>query len=192
MAEGDVHNNYEYAYLSLARYYYAARYGTPMEQMRHLTSALGEDAVWPNQSSFLPNDIARSVRRVLFQLNVQNQYLQEALRVWQLMEARGDSEGLALFRAAYEQLMAFKGNDDPYSVDAQLDELGSWYIELFKNSFYLDGLSGSVAELKLRCQRDYVFFAFESDIQYDISGGSGECSLEVIGEPGTTFTLVQQ
>ena len=42
LEQADVTNNYEYAYLSVARFQYAQRYGNTAEQMHYLDEALGE------------------------------------------------------------------------------------------------------------------------------------------------------
>jgi hypothetical protein len=107
------------------------------------------------------------------------------------MEFRGDEEGLGLFRETYDRLRAFRTNDAAYAVEGQLDENGSWALDLFKNDFYLDRITGTVNQIKLRCQREYVFLPFDPETQYTVSESAGSCSMEVLGTPGTTFDLVQ-
>ena len=192
LEEEDIRNNYESAYLSLARYQFATRYGSPLEQMRHLDTALGENVDQPEFESFLPEDIVTPSRRSLFQLLVQNQHFAEAVDVFRLMEIRGDEEGLNLFRETHDRLQAFRMTDEPYAVERQLDQNGFWILGLFKDDFYLDQVTGTVDQIKLRCEREYVFLAFDPETQYTVSDSAGDCLLEVLGAPGTTFTLVQQ
>lgn len=191
LEDADAAKNYEYAYLSLARYNFAARYGTAEEQLLYLQNALGESAYQPELEGFLPEEIVTPSRRALFALMVRNGHFAEALDVWKLMGDRGDEEGLASFRPAHDQLLAFRENDDPYAVAAQLDENGLWRLSLFKDDFYLDEIMGAVDQLKLRCERDFVSLAFDPETQYSVADGAGNCSLEATGTPGTTFRLVQ-
>jgi TonB family protein len=189
-AEG-ILNNYEDARLNLARYSYALQYGTPGQQMTHLKAALGESLAKPDFESFLEQGVARDARRNLAQLQLQNAYFGEALDTLELMRLRNDDEGAELFRDATEQLKAFKADETAYSVAGLIKDNGSWLIKLFKTRFQLDDLTGTIEELKLRCQGEYVYFRFDPDLQYTVSEASGECTLEVIGDPGTSFTLVQ-
>jgi hypothetical protein len=183
--------NNEYAQLNLARYFYAERYGTTLEQMDHLKRALGENPASPEQRSYLGRE-ATTARRGLVQLQLRNRYFGEALETLELMRLKGDEEGVALFSELSAQLGAVKAGDDPYGVAGQIGDNGYWSITLFKNTFHFDDLMGSVAELKLRCRPGFVFFNFEPETQYEVSAGARECTLQVIGTPGTTFTLVQQ
>lgn len=192
LEEAEVHNNYEAAYLSLARFQFAASYGNPLEQMRHLETALGENVAQPEFEGFLPADFVTPSRRSLFQLMVQNQRFAEAEAVFRMMEIRGDEEGLDLLRETHDRLQAFRMTDEPYAVDGQLDENGSWTLGLFKDDFYLDQIAGTVDQIKLRCEREYVFLAFDPETQYTVSPSAGDCLMEVLGAPGTTFTAVQQ
>jgi TonB family protein len=189
-AEG-ILNNYEDARVNLARYSFALQYGAPGEQMDYLKAALGESVVRPDSESLLEEPVAREVRRNLAQLQLANAYLGEALNTLELMRLRGDEEGVELFREAADQLEVFKTNEVAYSVAGQIKDGGSWLISLFKTRFQFDDLAGTIEELKLRCERAYVYFDFDPDVQYSVSGAAGECTLEVVGDPGTTFTLVQ-
>ncbi|HUF73782.1 MAG TPA: energy transducer TonB [Gammaproteobacteria bacterium] len=191
LEDTEIYNNYEYAHLSLARYQFASRYGSPLEQMRHLETARGENPSQPQYESFLPEDVVTPSRRNLFQLMVQNRNFAEATAVFRLMAFRGDEEGLGLFRETYVRLQAFRTNDAPYAVEGQLDKNGSWALDLFKNDFYLDRITGTVNEIKLRCQREYVFLPFDPETQYTVSESAGNCNIEVLGAPGAAFELVQ-
>ena len=184
-------NHYEDAYLNLAKYSYALKYGASTEQMRYLKAAIGESMADPDFESVLDYRAARDARRSLAQLQLQNAYFGEALDTLALMRLRNDDEGVELFRETREQLEAFRTNDAAYSVAGQLNDNGTWVISLFKTRFRFDELDGAVDDLKLRCQGQYVSFDFDPDIQYNVSPSAGDCTLEVIGDPGTSFTLVQ-
>jgi hypothetical protein len=51
--------------------------------------------------------------------------------------------------------------------------------------------SGRVSEIKLRCERQYVFFRYEPGVQYKVDGAGGTCGIELVGDPGTAFELIQ-
>jgi hypothetical protein len=162
-----------------------------MEQMEHLKNALGESLESPHWRSYLDAE-ATTARRALLLLQVRNKYFAEALSTLELMRLKGDDEGVELFRQLSELVSAEKASAEPYGAAGRVGENGSWSIALFRRSFYFDDLLGSVEELKLRCQPGLVFFAFDPETRYEVSDSARECRLEVIGAPGTTFTLVQQ
>jgi len=51
--------------------------------------------------------------------------------------------------------------------------------------------SGAVKEIKLRCQKQYLFFRYQPGLEYSIGSKSDHCGIEVVGDPGTTFRLIQ-
>ena len=50
---------------------------------------------------------------------------------------------------------------------------------------------GAVSEIKLLCKKKFLFFKYQPDIQYTVSPNAGDCSIGVVGDPGTTFELIQ-
>ena len=186
----DVQNVYEYSYLSLARYFYADRYGTSLAQMEHLGQALKAIDDQDEKESFLGKE-PLAVRRVLFQLQVRNGYYAEAFDTLRVMERKGDDEGISLFRDAVGRLEALRANDRAYGIPGRIAANGYWDIKLFKNKFRLDDVTGTIDELKLRCQRSFVFFDFDPEIEYSVSNVVGNCELQIVGDADSTFTLVQ-
>jgi hypothetical protein len=67
----------------------------------------------------------------------------------------------------------------------------SWHHQLFKDHFQIAVASGKVSDIKLRCKKAYVFFHYQPGVQYKVESRSGNCWMELIGEPGTTFDLTQ-
>jgi hypothetical protein len=51
--------------------------------------------------------------------------------------------------------------------------------------------SGRISEVRLLCQRAYVGFPFNPQLQHTVHGKYGKCELELVGPPGTRFTLYQ-
>ncbi len=68
---------------------------------------------------------------------------------------------------------------------------GTWYIHLFKRHFQAQVSQGHIAEVKLRCEKHYVFFAFDPTLRYEVAGKDGDCSMQLLGDPGTRFKLLQ-
>lgn len=184
-------NAYEDAFLNLARYTYALRYGDSNAQMKFLRAALGESLSKPDFETYLDEDTAREARRNLAQLQIRNAYFAEAMDTLEMMRLKGDDEGADLFRDTSTSLAAFKTNDAAYPVKGRIEDSGSWGLTLFKTRFRLADLMGAVQELKLRCEQAYIYFPFDPEVQYGLADDAGQCTLQVIGDPGTTFDLIQ-
>jgi len=75
-------------------------------------------------------------------------------------------------------------------VFGQLSE-GKWYLHLFKRHFRAVVSEGYIAQVKLRCDKGYVTFAFDPTLQYHVPDKDGDCSIELEGAPGTRFKLIQ-
>jgi hypothetical protein len=78
-----------------------------------------------------------------------------------------------------------------FSMRAQIVKGTTWFGRLFKTHFVISVADGAVAEIKLRCEKAYLFFKYQPDVQYSVSSKSGACGIEVVGDPGTKFDLVQ-
>jgi hypothetical protein len=86
---------------------------------------------------------------------------------------------------------ALKQDNSAFTVDGVIGEHANWSYSLLKDEMTFHVLEGELAELKLRCDRRYVGFRFIPDSTFKIPESYGRCLLEVIGNPGTTFTLTQ-
>ena len=67
----------------------------------------------------------------------------------------------------------------------------SYYHRLLKSQFSFSEVKGDIAELRLRCEKGYVGFIYKEGTAYESESGVGECSLQIIGDPGTTFKLLE-
>ena len=184
-------NSYELAYLSLAKFLFANKYGNALEQMNYLESALSfsnemKDVV------FLPKKEAAFARRELMRLQVKNLRYREALDTYHYFESAKDSESVAMFKPIVDQLLDLEKSDSGYQVSLVLNENGHTSIKLFKQKVYALGIEGKVNEFKVRCEKKYVGFVVEAEIAYDIPKQWGICDLEIIGDPQTKLQLGQQ
>jgi hypothetical protein len=109
-------NAYEDAYVNLARYTYALRYGDAITQIKYLRAALGESLSRPDFESCIEADAALAARRNLAQLQMKNAYFAEALDTLEMMRIKGDDEGVDLFREQSANPAAFKANAAAFLV----------------------------------------------------------------------------
>jgi hypothetical protein len=116
----------------------------------------------------------------------------EALLTWE--HVRGlplDESQRANLQKVIEDVELLRTDDRSYTVPGEMGEQTSWFYRLLKKRFYVTVAEGELAEVKLRCDNGYVFFRYEREKQYNIAGRDGFCTLELVGNPGTKFSLVQ-
>ena len=181
-------NLYEDAFLNLARYHYFHKWGTDEQSYGALRRAIAGEEF----ARYLPKATFRNTLQLIFFLQVKLQDLAGALQTWDQMQKNGlDKESLANYQATVDQIKALKQKSPPYRVAGTIGDSNSWFIDLFKKHFEIEVVSGRVAEIKLRCDKAYVLFRYEPQMHYKVADRLDECRMEVIGDPGSTFSLIQ-
>lgn len=181
-------NLYEDAYFGMASYFYATKWGDEVQQLEGLKRALSEEG---NGMHFLPRDLFKSALQVTLRLQVQLHLYAEALDTCRTLQKAGlDEKTAAQTRSLMEQLDKIRTDGSSYVVSGELPE-GNWFLHLFKRHFQAEVSEGHIAQVKLRCQKHYVSFAFDAKLEYDVAGKDGDCWMELIGAPGTRFKLMQ-
>ena len=184
-------NMYEHAFLGLAQYYFAASTGdTQGAQLDFIQQALN-NATAEEHRVYLDEEQVRELRRGQFVLQVSERYFADAVKTYEWIDEAGDTEGVALLQATYQQLLALKESDQAYSLPLTVGSKGVQFLKLFKHHMYITELTGTVSELKLRCDTQYISLPAEVDFSYDIPPAWGDCSLQILGDPDSTFILVQ-
>jgi len=182
-----VSNLYEDAYFGLATSSYAEHWGDDMQQLAGLQRAIAAE----DSPRYLPKQIFPVALRALFRLQVRTHDYGGALITWEKLTRVGiDAETADNIKHVIDQLEVLRTDTREYAVPGKLEN-GTWYFHLFKSHFQVAVADGHVSEVRLRCDRRYVFFAFDPQVRYDVANGSGKCTLELVGEPGTTFSLIQ-
>ena len=180
-------NLYEDAWLNLAMSIYYGKWGTPAQQLQALNRAVA----YETRSKYLPPDLFALAQQDRFRLLVQERDYATAMMVfYNLRTLDVDDEHRQHLKSIAQQLAALKANDSAYSVPGQVQADAHWHFNLFKDGFALRQVQGEIAELKLRCARKFVFFRFDPTLEYRVND-AGPCQLTVVGNPNTTFQLVQ-
>ena len=183
-------NHYEYAFLGLARYSHARQFGTELEQMEHLRQALSISTT-PDDPLYLEEDLVTELRRALLPLQLKHNYFAEAVDTYELMQASGDADGVATYAPAIDAVAKLRADATEYAIPLALDASGSRTLDLFKRNFALTGGEGDLTEVVLRCERRHLAFRIERDLSYAMQPEWGDCSLQILGDAGAKFFLLQ-
>ena len=181
-------NLYEDAYLHVAKSSYYANWGDQHQQLKALDRAVGHYTA----EKRLPESLYVSLQRARFLLLVQTQDFGRAMEAFEkLTEYPLEEDVLASTQAIVDQLEVLRLDDRPYSVPGDFGGRFTWAYNLFKHEFFIAEVDGELAEIKLRCARKYVFLRSDPEMQYKIEEDYLPCRLQLVGDPGTTFSLTQ-
>ena len=181
-------NHYEDALLHVAKFYYLGKWGEPDAQLRALDRAIAHETT----AKYLPEEVFIHALLAHFGLLTQMRDYHRALEAFEsLSPFELDEETRAALQADAEQIRILKTDDRAYSVAGVIDDTANWYFDLFKDDFAVLDVHGEIAEVKLRCDRKYVFFRFDPAMAYHVNDTYGDCHLTLVGNPGTTFQLRQ-
>jgi len=180
-------NLYEDAYFGLATYNYSKKWGDESQQLEGLRRAIAEEDV----AHYLPKDLFQSALLARMRLELNAHDYAEVMTTWKRLRKLGvDKDTQSRLLPVIDQLQKLRSDDSVYEVPGLMPE-GRWFLHLFKRHFQAVVSEGFISQVKLRCDKRYVYFAFDPKLQYEVASAYGNCSVELEGAPGTKFKLVQ-
>jgi TonB family protein len=183
-----VTNLYEDAFFNVARYTYHQQWGDKTQQIAALERAIAHEG----SAKFLPKSSFQTALLSMMQLKYETHDFADVLSLWRHAQKSGiDEARLAPWRPVVEDLEKLRTDNRSYPVAGAFGDAGSWSYTLHKKKFRFEVASGRISEVKLRCEKKYVFFRFDPELQYAINEKFGSCGMELIGDPATQFTLIQ-
>ena len=179
---------YEDSLLHLAKFYYLREWGEPEAQLRALDRAIAHET----NAKYLPEKLFVSALVARFGLLTHTRDFARAVETFELLrDFEIDEETRTALESDVQQVLALKTDDRAYSVAGEIDASANWYFDLYKHDFAVLDVVGEIAEVKLLCDRKYVFFRFDPAIMYHVNDDYGRCRLTLVGNPGTSFQLRQ-
>lgn len=183
-----VTNLYEDAFFNYLRARYYAQWGTPAQQLGALRRAVAHE----ESAEYLPAVHYLNALQRRFALELQlNDFAAAQRTASVLQKVEKDADRLAKIRSAIEELAKLRAGSTRYAVAGQLGDRTSWWLDLFRNTFQVQVAQGRIAELKLRCRKGYVFFRHDPELEYSVPQDHMPCGLEIVGDPGSEFSVVQ-
>ena len=179
----DIDTLYEDAYVGIAKYNYATKWGDEWQQLEGLRRATATGA--------LPDAERRSLMLARLQLQLKLRLYAEALSDWDWLKKPGMGHSLeARIQPVMDRVEKIRTENGHYDIQAAMPE-GHWGLHLFKRHFHVAVTDGSISQVKLRCGTRFLSLDFDPNLQYDVSGKYGDCHLELLGTPGARFILTQ-
>lgn len=185
-------NFYSLAYLSLARFRYAEKFGSAEDRINALNDLIRFDSRVTEKFQILKDDLKQTVYSGLLKLQIESSHFSEALNSYATFSAQ-DKGIEKLYADSIAKIESIRENKDALTQrKVTITDDGYTHLPLLKKSFLFDQLVGTIESLKLRCETRFTELNFQSDGQYDIPAAWGMCDLQVIGTPGTTAFILQQ
>jgi TonB family protein len=181
---------YTYTYINLLKFRYAKTFGDVQGQIIAAKQVLQFENLSGSQGPYVKPDIRSLIKRELFGLYVNSRRYSEALDVYKELTEL-DAAAEADFGGVVAQLHTAKRAKNPVSVMMTVEPRGHTSLTLFKQAFSIGEVSGKLSALNLRCDRNFSSLAFDLASEYIVPEIWGQCYLQVIGEPATTFKLTQ-
>ncbi len=183
-----VQNLYEDAVLHLALHRYFRVWGSEEDQLWALRRAIG----YEESAKYLPESAFEQALRSIFVLQVRQKHYAAALGTWDdLQRLAIEKDQLASLERVVQQIYALRDGTGAISREGRVFDDSRSGHGLLKKKFSFQDVDGELAELKLHCDKGYVGFRFQEGMQYTVRDDLGNCGLTVIGNPGTTYTLVE-
>jgi TonB family protein len=178
-------NLYENAYAGLAYYRYYFKWGNAEQQLGAIRRALAGE----QSARYLEKDAFTTAQLAALALEINTEDYARALWTWAAVRHKLDAQRRAQLQKSIDEIEALSASDEVFAVPGEITTGTSWYHALLRNKFQLEVASGAIAEIKLRCRRQYLSFRFDPKLQYTISDRG--CWMEVVGDPGTKFRLIE-
>jgi TonB family protein len=180
-------NLYEEAFEHYSRYFYYTKWGQPAEQLRELSLAIAGE----KRPEYLPKKTFVHALTARFVLQAKGGDYGDALATWAILEPIASKGERAPLAPVADQIKALQHGTQPLRYAALIGETHSWSGYLLRDRFSIDVTSGKVSEIKLRCEKQYLFFKYEPGVEYSIGRKKDQCHMEVVGNQGTEFVLIQ-
>lgn len=180
-------NLFEDTFFGLANYYFAAKWDTEATQLYWIKRAIAKEktAIYMTDETFL------LALRTQFRLQAKLLDLQGAIDTWNLIKGlTKDPSVLDPLGPTVAQIESLRADSRAYSVNGTIGS-ESWELGLLKRHFSINVAEGQISQIKLRCEKKYIYFDYNPELQYNVAASAGQCSIQLVGDPGTRFELIQ-
>jgi TonB family protein len=193
MDEKFVTNLYERSRLWILRSLLQEKEGDDLGQLKSLQRAIS------GGGEYVESRVHLTVLLKIFNLQMQFQHYADALKTLEAVEALGpDAELAAKVAHNKQEIEALKTSDRAVAIAGQIGEAdedlggsGMWWHALIRRTAGIESVSGSLDRVELRCDWRRVKAKPDKQRAWRIPAEWGDCGIYVIGEPGSTFQLIE-
>ncbi len=142
---------------------------------------------------YLPDDALTSVllRKMDLELKL-NKLVQAHMTIRNLQKRELDPELHTQLDEVAAAIRSVATADGVVKSNGRIRHDNLYVHELIKRTFGLEEIDGDVAEARLHCNKGSVGFVYREEMQYTVNEDWDNCTLFLIGNPDTTFVLVER
>ena len=186
-------NLYESSRLWILRAMLHEKEGDDLGQLESLQHAVAGGGAYVEPEVYL------NVMLKIFNLQIQFQHYADALETLEAVDELDlDESTAAKLRQATAEIEELKTSDRAVAIGGKIGEAqeehhgaGVWSHTLLRRTAGIEKISGSLERVELRCDWHRVKAKPEPGKAWRIPPEWGDCSIYVIGEPGSTFQLLE-
>jgi TonB family protein len=153
----------------------------------------------PGGGEYVEPNVYLTVLMKIFNLQMQFQHYADALDTIEALEDLDLDNDMATKLAQFKhQVEGLRTTDQAVAIEGTIGEAreehdgsGVWEHQLLRRTAGIEGVSGSLERVELRCDWRRVKAKPEKGRAWRIPPEWGECSIYVFGEPGSTFQLLE-
>ena len=178
-------------HMELSRFKHADRFGTPAMQVDALYRVLLFDDIIKFGKPLLDERVRNTVVQKLLKLSLEQGHSVDALELYE--NYLGQVPRLnELFSNSINKIGELQESDSLIERKLLLTARGDVHLPLFKRVFTIDQVVGELHAIKLRCDANFAEMQYKEGAQFALPVSWGNCHLQLIGEPGTTASVLQQ
>ena len=168
-----------------------AAYAMSIDDSEAVRQAYGKTLSLNKDHSFFTEAQTNSFMLALMQAEVATGHIRAALDTWsQLDLVLTDEQLRSKLLAQTAELQSLLAGNGATSVNGKITVGYSFAYKLAKPSFALSKVVGRLAEVKLFCEKGRVAFPVTEDVVYRVEKDLGICTLILVGDPKTTFEII--
>lgn len=182
-------NGMESAWYSLLSADLAKAQNDELKELASVNRALSTDP----RGEYVGKAIYQHTLSRQFILQVKRAKYVQALDTFMRIETQPDNQHnidlLAPYAAKVRDLLKTK---QIIAVPGQINDKGDWWHQLSRSAFSLSEVNGQLNTVELRCNNKRELYSMATDSVWTIPPSWGRCSVRIVGESESQFTLLER
>lgn len=186
MSEAGGMTNAELAWYWSLRARHEGLAGDKPAQLEALRKATVSDGRWITEELYPGILLLRAVREL-----ETGDYVEAIGSYEKLLETGSDLPEIEALGEMIQKVRRFADSDQMLAVPASI-ESENWRHRPLRRKFTLTQIQGTLDDLEIRCSWKRFVDKAREGVSWKIPESWGDCSIFVFGEPGSSFTLVEE
>lgn len=175
----------------LAQYQFYLTFGAEEQRLKPLLNVMMyEDVEWGGNRALdreTKSIIQFGVLGLMLELGQNAEFIEKYNKY-----SKGNKQIVEAFSPYIDKVSKIQFGDDVIARRAMISLRGSTFLTLLKRTFVIELEEGEVEMFSLRCDTKFLKVEFKRDEQYQLPESWGTCQLQLIGQPRSLVTIIQQ